>query len=460
MYMFLANISARIRFLSLYRIYISVHLLITSGALLQAENPPLLPELANKYQNIINDDIMHELTMEKMWLYNRETIYKILKLDSEATRNELRRRLADDNTPADVRILYAGILASLNDQTGQTYLMNKGRSETKLLDAKNVFWMISNLDWLYPREDNKSVSVNMKWAENFMLEMLKEPKTFKVKSFPQGYSRQSLAINSFGEILAKMKSQELYPVLVALWNANPPQVEKCEIFSIFAKLGDKRAVPILLEYFEFQSMNAESIQELMYVGYVLAKMGVKEAIPILLKHLNSPFTYPVLSEYNDERILPALKNALPELKGDAKAEACLMIINLEGGDRLPKLIELAQNPNFDNIQPMYIIRGLKDERAVPFAIKELNSSPDLYRRFAALHILSAIRNSPAAIKGLIDALDIDVNAIAEGKDVMNDNNKEFRTAITYNLKRMTGQDFGENKQKWLEYYRNTYKLKK
>lgn len=453
MYMFLAKISAGIRFLPRYGICISVFSLFTSGALLQAENTSPL-ELVNKSRPIINSSPF-EPKIITIWNYNRDTIHKILKLDSESTRKELKTRLADDNIQANVRILYAGILAGLDDQNGQAYLINKGRSATELHDAENVFWMISHLDWLYPVEDRNSKTVNMKWAENFMLEMLKEPRTLKAELWANGvYERQSCAIKNFGEILVKMKNQELYPVLVALWNANPRKVNRWEILTVFEKLEDRRAIPILLEALEVKGERKSSAS-------ALAKMDVKEAIPILLKHLDDYEIYPSLAKYNDERILPALKNALPELDGYARGEACLMIINLEGGDRLPKLIKAENDPDFQCMHNLPdIIYKLKDERAVPFAIKELNSSSELYRRADALRFLAEINNSPAAIKGLIDALDINFNALDKGKDVMSDNNKEFRTAITTNLKRMTGQDFGENKQKWLEYYRNTYNHEK
>lgn len=439
------------------RICIFIVAFISSIFCLQGENTPVLPELVNKYENRNNEGLanmgpMHEPCVEDMWRYNIETIHKILKMDSETTRKELEKRLKDNKNSMDVRLLYAGILASLNNEAGQVFLMESGRSAAKMLDAQNAFWMIVRLDCLYPYEERKSNSVDMKWAESFMLEILKTPKTLEAKNWANGkYERQVLAIENFGEILAMLKSKELYPVLIDFWNDSSSKVGRWQILPIFEKMEDRRTIPILLE-----ALNEK--EQYKSAAYALAAMRAPEAIPILLTHLDDSDTYLSLAKYNDARILPALKEALPGLTKDyAKGAARLMIINLEGGDRLPKLIEIAQDPNFKSIEdPLQIICSLKDARSVPFAIKELNSSPELYRRFVALNILGAIDNSPEAIKGLINAFEINVNAIAKGKEICVDNNKRFSAIIARHLKQLTGHDFGEDKKKWLEYYQKNY----
>ena len=65
--------------------------------------------------------------------------------------------------------------------------------------------------------------------------------------------------------------------------------------------------------------------------------------------------------------------------------------------------------------------------------------------------------SPQAIKPLIDALDVDYQALADGKDVGYDQNKICRQEIVEHLEHMTGQDFGVDKAKWLAWYAQTYK---
>ncbi len=50
-------------------------------------------------------------------------------------------------------------------------------------------------------------------------------------------------------------------------------------------------------------------------------------------------------------------------------------------------------------------------------------------------------------------MNIDFNALADGKDVASDNNKRFSEEIASDLKQLTGLDFGVNQQKWLEYFR-------
>ena len=327
-----------------------------------------------------------------------------------------------------------------------------------------MFWLIGHLDRLWPlTKGGDFQTVNMRWAEDFMLEMLREPKALKARE--PHYSRQSLAIASFcggnfGEILGKMKSRDLYAILVTLWKESPKDMDRRDILWAFEYLEDSRAISLLLD--ALKAKQAGDRDEYRCAASALAKMGAKEAIPILLDHLDDCETYPPLSKYKDERILPAIKKALPELKDYALGAARLMVIDLEGGDRLPKLIELEKDPELKCMppDPMDIICELKDKRAVPFAVGELNTSSDLHRRNQAICILASIKDSPEAIKALIDALDMDFQALAQGKNIMRNHNKEVPNEIAEHLKQLTGHDFGVNKKKWLAYYREKFESAK
>ncbi len=417
-----------------------------------------LPELVDKAA-AVNNASGEEPRLEWVWIKNRDAIEEILTHDSPATREEMRSRLADTDRPLATRLLYAGILASWNDRSGQTFLLNQGREATQQEQVKDVFWVIGHLGWLYPlTKDAEVKTVDMRWAEDFMLEMLKQPKSLEEPQRKGEFdSRQALAINSgggnFGEILGKMKSRELYATLTKLWEQSPPYMDRREILAAFDELGDRRAMPLLLEV-----LKTTHDDDYRYAASALAKFGEADAIPILLEHLDDWGTYPPLSKFHDDRILPAVKKALPSLKDYALGAARLMIIEMEGGDLLPKLIALAKEPNLKNMMnPMMAIRELKDPRAVPFAIGVLNTSPDMSDRQFAIRILAEIKDSPAAIKALINALDIDFNALAKGKDAASDNNKEFREEIATDLKTLTGHDFGVNKKRWIKYFRDAHR---
>ena len=90
-----------------------------------------------------------------------------------------------------------------------------------------------------------------------------------------------------------------------------------------------------------------------------------------------------------------------------------------------------------------------------FAIEESQHSAGLYRRSSAISLLGTF-NKPQAIKGLIDGLAVDFQALAKGKNVVVDNNAELRDSIREHLKRITGQDYGLDRDAWLKWYRERY----
>jgi PBS lyase HEAT-like repeat len=384
--------------------------------------------------------------------YNREIIAEIEKRDSPATRTELKRRLTDEATAMTVRLLYANILAGLSDEAGREFLLKTGRTATDWEVVQNVFQL-----------------TRAPWAEAFMLEMLKEPKGLTREGRPPPYPRQSLAMDesfggNFGQVLAGMKTAGLYDVLVALWRDTPGYMRRYDIMHAFEALGDRRVIPLLLDVLRPEWKEESDTMQVREGEYntaagILANWGVAEAIPILLEHMSHAPTYYFLAKYQDARILPAIKKALPGLKGQALDAARLAVVHLEGGDILPKLLELTKDPSFNPSLKYDLdreIAGLKDKRAVTYFIAELNTSPKLYSRLDAIRFLGSVKDSPEAIQALAEALDMNFQALAEGKEVMGDNDKATRVQIVEELKRLTGRDFGVSKQKWLDYCRKTW----
>ena len=128
-----------------------------------------LPELVNERAMIMNCSGM-EPGLLFVWDKNRDLIGTLLDQDSPSTRAELRKRMVDNRCPDACRLLYAGMLASLGDEAGQKFLIERGNAAVELEEAKDVFWMIGHIDWLRPRDDGKERPMpDMHWAENFML---------------------------------------------------------------------------------------------------------------------------------------------------------------------------------------------------------------------------------------------------------------------------------------------------
>ena len=195
------------------RLAVATFIIPCCFALADQTPSPAVPKLVFTPYQIINGS-GEEPHLEIAYLSARDSVHALVKLDSPATRKELNRWIADDKNSMDTRFLYAGILAVWNDLDGQAFLLQRGRSVSEMEDAKDVFWLIGHLDWLRPDYDSTH-TVDMHWAEAFMLEILKTPKALKAtEQYGGSSSRQELAmyVGNFGEILGRMKSKNLYDV--------------------------------------------------------------------------------------------------------------------------------------------------------------------------------------------------------------------------------------------------------
>jgi hypothetical protein len=417
----------------------------------KSEVPPKLPQLTDEAAALMNAS-GSEPKLLAVWSSNRGLISVILDKDSPQVRQVLRGKMADKALPARVRLLYAGILARLGEKDGRRFLIERARAATELGTAQDAFWMIGHLDWLHFGKGRPDKAVDMRWAEKFMVESLtsdaklKVPADLRIKALTRWIA---LSDGNFGSILVKLKSAKAYSVLLPLYTRD----RHGAALRALSGLDDKRLEPLFLKM-----LASGRSYEYRCAAAGLTHMKSRKAIPILLKRLDEPDTYGALATYNDARILPALRKALPKLQY-ARHEARLLIIELEGGDKLPKLLAIAREPgveDYDVLQVMYRIEALKDRRAIPFATELLRKSPSLSKRWAAIEILGCFK-SPPVVKTLIDALDVNYHSLAKSKDVLQNNNRIYRRRIRQYLKTMTGQDFGLDKAKWTKWYMQEHK---
>lgn len=427
----------------------------TTMACCLASSADSLPELKDECVYIANAIVPR---VQLVLMANAGVIYEMAKNNSPALCKELQVRTLDENRPIRTRLLYAGILAIKGDTEGQQFLMREASRATQEEEAKNVFWVIGHLVLFFPPEKQEASTVDMRWAEEFMVQMLKDNTKPEAPRNRSACTRRSLALNednggNFAQVLGKMKSQKAFPVLLEICrNPSESETDLCDAIRGLDELGDKRAQPVLLKILKEHDHLTYA-----HAASALAHMGSAEALPILLEHLDDDLTYDALRHYKDDRILSALESALPALEDYARGEARLLIIDLEGGDRLPKLIQAAREKGFSSYQdPLSKIAELKDERAIPFATEVLRTSPDLSKRFFASFILAGIK-SRQSIKPLIDALDMDVGALELFKESPEGANQRWREVIAGHLRDMTGKDFGVDKAKWLAWYAQTYK---
>jgi len=183
---------------------------------------------------------------------NATLIREIIRRDSPQTRTVLKRRLQDERLSLPLRLLYAGVLAAVNDESGRQYLLTQMKTG-KQENLASRMWVIGNLYRFPPIPDSPTTppeeadevdpeqagadpdptgridltgvlgslfdapqsgrplgDVDMSWAEPLLIEALR-PDDRNIKrqgAFSPEPSILTAAENgSFVDLLIKMKSQ-------------------------------------------------------------------------------------------------------------------------------------------------------------------------------------------------------------------------------------------------------------
>lgn len=399
---------------------------------------------------------------------NRDVIEAYWKLDRKTAIRALRAKLevqvaddSEDDTEISVhKLMSAGMLACMGDPAGKKYLLETIHHEekTQSWNVQQAFWVIGHIGWFYPDQHAEIAAKNTAWRGDFMVKMLREPK--KIKGYGLYNDRQDLALSehggNFARALAVMKHPEAFAILQSLWTdikGNPDYGNGHEILEAFKILNDPKSHPLLLKALK----DSEHVH--IRLAFTVREMGIKEAVPILLDRADEYHTYAGLIDFDDPRILPGLKKKLPDLRGKPLGEAKIQIIKREGGDMLPKFMELVKDPNHESGTSLQVeIYKLKDARAIPYAIEQLGVARSAWNYYESLRFLANFKDEPIALKTIIDALSTDFNAIGnrDGKAAFNDNNRTYPPRIAKHLEEMTGEDFGIDQENWLEYFKITH----
>lgn len=434
----------------------------------QPASPPApggVPVVEDRESVIVNSSV-DENPMLFVWHHNLERLRTIAGMDSPETRAELRKRLEADSVPARPKLLYAGLLVRFGDKTGQEFLIRRSREADEFEDFRNVAWVFTHLDWLHSATETTRTPVDMRWAEDFMIEMLQSEAAIKAPERYGGrvFKRQFLG-GPFAFRLGEMKGQRAYELLTSLYEkarTAPTENERAGAEAYLqglVSLKDPRSEELLLEVAaDFSAGERGKRRCAAIAAWALAKDRNPKALDLFLKHIADWDVLNHLACYRDERILPALKAALPQYRGKVRGRALLLVAELEGGDPVPKFIEIARDPTLESeYEAVERLRRIKDDRLVPLALELLDQTGDRWRVWAAIDLLGDSK-SPEATQALIEALGVDYQKLAEkwGKQVMADNNKEFREKISGHLRANTGQDFGTDRARWREWYRKTY----
>lgn len=422
-------------------------------------------------------------TLEIEYLYrnNHDVFLAIPSLPAPLVIREMRARMRRTWAPINLRILAAGTLAAYGEADGQAFLMRLAMG--KWPHAQNAIWMIGEVPRVRFWHDLKqSKTTDMRWAEDFMIGALKDrrvlwqevpielrgssakelrnyPADLKAELMEQSTIRMvKVAIDDghFPERLAEMRSTKALPLIFQIIREGPTWMRD-------SVLGLAEYERPQVEAFVMEILRDREGTLYDYhpeAASVASKLGIKQAVAPLLLDLDHPGPlrhsdiwriHEALLTLGDASIIPAIEAKLPELTGNKRDHARLTIVRLRGGDFVPGLLALLQEPLYGlRADVIRQLSRLKDHRAVTPLLEVMRSDRESYNCSYAIEALGQI-GSREAIAGLIEGLGLDFSHLKQFK-ASRDYNPRMIREIGEALKTATGQDFGKDAERWKAWF--------
>lgn len=414
----------------------------------QAQDQTTVPEFVENTRPFMNSSRTEPL-QQYILVNNHEALDTTFRLDREAVKLEMRRRVGDESYPRRLRNLAAAVLVVRNDEVGRNYF----RERLQIIDTGivDVYWILGSYAQYGTRETREYP--DMSWAEDLMIEALQDKRTLSRDEICRCnmIEEQKLVevrelateVGYFHAVLATMKSSKSLPVILSVIKENPSFASY--FVYVLGKFGDESLKPLVLQILRRHDHRFASAVQ------AAVDLKMKSAVPILLEHLNDELSSSFfgLDSLADASILPTLKRKLPTLNPDNKADARMLIIKLQGGDEVPALLALLRDARFPNrMDVIFRLEELKDQRAVSDLTDVLCRDADESMRIFALRALASIGGA-GAIEGLIKGLDADYHNVKGFKRSLDyDFKARIQGEIVEKLKKLTSQDLGTDSQKW------------
>jgi HEAT repeat protein len=271
--------------------------------------------------------------------------------------------------------------------------------------------------------------------------------------------------------LSDQKVEKAVPALIGFVDRKPNLVWVWAV-SALGKIGDQRAVPILLKKVDDKDDAG------CFVIDALGELKSEAAVPILIAKLEHPkkeiFGRDVM-EVETWEVLEALSNigdkrAVEPIKGYLKTDhapdlirkANLALIQLNSTDPAKELLDLLHNDAYasERLEIFRILPKFKNTRVINAMSEMAKSSDSAFMRREAIDVLHQIGNRQALLE-LADLLKADFpqKLRPDGGWKMSppDFSKYFPDFIAQSLAKSTKQDFGLDGGKWSEWIKENVK---
>ena len=405
--------------------------------------PILVPERSFR-KNIFGNETTIQLFYER----NQNSITQILRLPQEKIKPEIAKRLKDADVKYEIKLLYAAILAKINDPVGREYLLKAlsqaaTKSSESFVESGEVFQVYYALG-IFPflGDPDPNNPVGLAWVETTLIEVLagKHGKNVVVRS-------------SIPLVMAQLDTPKSKKALFQFALQN---TDRSDHFfnpdSITRILCDPQMGLTEAELLELSEVHKNSgIQRRLFQA--LLRLGSSKAVKIYLASDEDDHYYGDLKSALTPEMKDELEKALPKVKSIRKRNEIRMALCLAEKDPIPGLIALINDPTFTNKNFIfYTLAPLRDPRMVAPTLKMLKTAPDDYweKSLAPFPLRSALdalgqQGSREAFAALIELLPEKLDRFEDSEFIDRDG---WRRIIAGHLIELSGESFETDAKKW------------
>ena len=405
--------------------------------------PVLIPERAFR-RNILGNETTIQLFYER----NQNSIAQILRFPVAEIKPEIANRLKDADVKNEIKLLYAAILARINDPVGREYLLKSlsqasAKSSGTFIESGEVYQVYFALG-IFPflGDQEPAIPVELAWVEPTLIKLLGGE-----------HGKKLVARSSIPYVMAQTGSPKSKKALFEFALQN---TERGDHFfspdSITRILCDPGTGLTEAELLQLSKVYKDSgIQRRLFQA--LLRLGSREAVKLYLASDENDHFYSDLKSALTPEIVDDLKKALPKIESIRKRNEIRMALCLAKDDPVPALIVLIDDPTFTNKNfVFYTLAPLKDPRMVAPTLEMLKTAPDDYweKSLAPFPLESALDalgelGSREAFAALIELLPEKLDRFCDSEFMDRDS---WRRIIAAHLIELSGESFGTNAQEW------------
>ena len=398
--------------------------------------PELIAESSFR-RNIIGNETRTMLFKER----NFAAISEIVHDATPAVRSIIAGRMNDAQVNSSLRLLYAAILARVNDERGREFLRTSAESPGEL-SQEEIYYCLGIFPFLAAIE-NDETETNCKWAEKTLVAIMTKPDSAKVAS----------KFSFIPSVLIRINSPASRKTLLDYVLRSDGEAESFftgpSITSLLCHPSTKLSAEDLLAI-EAVTEDEGTRRQILRA---LLRLKHPAAAERFLKDLKGGFAYMDFRDSSSPEVLAALKPQLSNVTGETKSHVQMLLV-LGEQDPVPPLLALLNDPKFrDKNLVMFELARIADPRAVSPVARVLRNEPDGYFKTDstlatttsiehALKVLANTRNREA-VKELIELIGADLGRFGGYID-----RAGLQRIVAAHLIEITGESFGVDQAGW------------